>query len=116
MITGKGGYVAYLNTNSAYDVELAAREGDKKATLIQNAMAYQVGKEIGAMAAVLKGQVDGIILTGGIAHNAYFVNYIKEMVEHLGNIIVYPGEDEMEALAINGLMVLRGETTPLVYE
>jgi len=116
LITGKGGYVAYLNTNSAYDVELAAREGDKKATLIQNAMAYQVGKEIGAMAAVLKGQVDGIILTGGIAHNAYFVNYIKEMVEHLGNIIVYPGEDEMEALAINGLMVLRGETTPLVYE
>ena len=116
MITGKGGYVAYLGTNSAYDVELAARDGDAKARLIQDAMAYQVGKEFGAMAAVLKGEIDGIILTGGIAHNSYFVNYIKEMVAHLGSIIVYPGEDEMEALAMNGLMVLRGETTPLDYK
>ncbi|MGC8865103.1 MAG: butyrate kinase [Bacteroidales bacterium] len=116
MITGKGGYVAYLGTNSAYDVEIAARNGDEKAKLIQDAMAYQVAKEIGAMSAVLKGQVDGIILTGGIAHNTYFINYIKEMVSHLGPIIVYPGEDEMEALAINGLMVLRGETQPRVYE
>ena len=116
LITGKGGYVAYLNTNSAYDVELAARDGDENASLIQDAMAYQVGKEIGAMAAVLKGQVDGIILTGGIAHNSYFINYIKEMVEHLGTIIVYPGEDEMEALAFNGLMVLRGETVALEYK
>lgn len=116
MITGNGGYVAYLGTNSAYDVEIAARNGDEKAKLIQDAMAYQVAKEIGAMSAVLKGQVDGIILTGGIAHNAYFVNYIKEMVSHLGPIIVYPGEDEMEALAMNGLMVLRGEVQPRVYE
>lgn len=116
MITGQGGYVAYLGTNSAYDVEMAARNGDEKARLIQDAMAYQVGKEIGAMSAVLKGQVDGIILTGGIAHNTYFVNYIKEMVAHLGPIIVYPGEDEMEALAMNGLMVLRGEIQPREYE
>lgn len=116
MITGQGGYVAYLGTNSAYDVEMAARNGDENARLIQDAMAYQVGKEIGAMSAVLKGQVDGIILTGGIAHNTYFVNYIKEMVAHLGPIIVYPGEDEMEALAMNGLMVLRGEVQPREYE
>ena len=116
MITGQGGYVAYLGTNSAYDVELAARNGEEKARLIQDAMAYQVAKEIGALSAVLKGQVDGIILTGGIAHNAYFVNYIKEMVSHLGPIIVYPGEDEMEALAMNGLMVLRGEVEPRIYQ
>lgn len=115
MITGRGGYVAYLNTNSAYDVELNAKAGDTKAQLIQDAMAYQVAKEIGAMAAVLKGSIDGIILTGGIAHNGYLVNYIKEMVGHMGAIIVYPGEDEMEALAMNGLMVQRGETVPLVY-
>lgn len=115
MITGKGGYVAYLNTNSAYDVELNANAGDSKARLIQDAMAYQVAKEIGAMAAVLKGSIDGIILTGGIAHNGYLVNYIREMIGHMGAIIVYPGEDEMEALAMNGLMVQRGETVPLVY-
>lgn len=115
MITGKGGYVAYLNTNSAYDVELNANAGDSKARLIQDAMAYQVAKEIGAMAAVLKGSIDGIILTGGIAHNGYLVNYIREMIGHMGAIIVYPGEDEMEALAMNGLMVQRGETVPLEY-
>jgi butyrate kinase len=116
MITGKGGLVAHLGTNSAYDVELAAKSGDAKALLIQNAMAYQVGKEIGSLAAVLKGKVDGILLTGGIAHNPDLVNYIKEMVSFIAPVTVYPGEDEMEALAMNGLMVMRGETTPLIYQ
>lgn len=116
MITGKGGLVAHLGTNSAYDVELAAKSGDAKALLIQNAMAYQVGKEIGSLATVLKGKVDGILLTGGIAHNPDLVNYIKEMVSFIAPVTVYPGEDEMEALAMNGLMVMRGETTPLIYQ
>lgn len=115
MITGQGGLVAHLQTNSAYDVEMSARNGDEKAKLIQDAMAYQVGKEIGSLAAVLKGQVDGILLTGGIAHNSDLVNYIKEMVSFIAPVTVYPGEDEMEALAMNGLMVMRGEVKPLVY-
>ncbi|HAQ66041.1 MAG TPA: butyrate kinase [Bacteroidales bacterium] len=115
MITGQGGLVAHLQTNSAYDVEMSARNGDEKAKLIQDAMAYQIGKEIGSLAAVLKGHVDGILLTGGIAHNSDLVNYIKEMVSFIAPVTVYPGEDEMEALAMNGLMVMRGEVKPLVY-
>ena len=116
MITGKGGYMAYLNTNNAYEVEIAAREGNQKAALIQDALAYQVAKEIGAMASVLKGNVDAIILTGGIAHNTYVVNYITEMTGFIAPIVVYPGEDEMSALAINGLMVLRNEVNAGIYE
>jgi len=115
MITGNGGYVAYLGTNDAYEVEKRADEGDGKAILIQNAMAYQVAKEIGAMSTVLKGEVDAIILTGGIAYGKPFINAVKERVSHLGEVFVYPGEDEMRALAMNGLMVLDGETEALIY-
>ncbi len=116
MITGIGGFVAYLDTNSAYDVEIKAKDGDPKCILIQDAMAYQTGKEIGANAAVLHGKVDAILLTGGIAHNTYLVNYIKEMCSFIAPIIVYPGEDEMQALASNGLMVLNGEVETRNYE
>ena len=70
----------------------------------------------GQMAAVLQGKVDAILLTGGIAHNPALVNYVKQMVEFIAPISVYPGEDEMEALAMNGLMVMRGEATPLEYK
>ncbi|MDD2198859.1 MAG: butyrate kinase, partial [Bacteroidales bacterium] len=80
MITGKGGFVAYLNTNDAYEVEMRAKEGDEKAQFISDAMAYQVAKEIGAMATVLKGIVDGILLTGGIAYNKQFCSFIEQMV------------------------------------
>lgn len=116
LITGKGGLVAHLGTNSAYDVEMAAKNGDAKANLVQDAMSYQVGKSIGQMAAVLQGKVDAILLTGGIAHNPALVNHVKQMVEFIAPISVYPGEDEMEALAMNGLMVMRGEATPLEYK
>lgn len=115
MVTGKGGFVAYLDTNDAYKVELAALAGDEKAKLIHDAMAYQVAKEIGAMSAVLKGEVDGIILTGGIAYGKPFVEYVKERVSHISEVFVYPGEDEMRALSSNGLMVLNGEIEPKVY-
>ncbi len=115
MITGKGGYVAYLGTNKASEVEKAAQNGDSKAILLQKAMAYQVAKEIGAMSTVLKGEVDAIILTGGMAYNKTFVNLITERVSHLGEVFVYPGEDEMRALAMNGLMVLNGEIQAKKY-
>ncbi|MCL2416744.1 MAG: butyrate kinase [Bacteroidales bacterium] len=115
MITGKGGYVAYLNTNDAYEVEKAATAGDQKATLIQDALAYQVSKEIGAMSTVLKGEVDAIILTGGIAYGKPFVEAVSERIKHLGQIYVHPGEGEMEALAMNGLLVATGQIEPKVY-
>lgn len=116
MITGKGGYVAYLGTNDAYEVEKRADSGDKKAELMQNAMAYQVSKEIGAMATVLKGKVDAILLTGGIAYGKPFVALVKEYVEFLAPVAVYPGEDEMKALALNGHLVLSGEIVASEYK
>lgn len=116
MITGKGGYTAYFDTNDAYTVELAAKNGDKEAALIQDAMAYQVAKEIAAMSAVLEGRVDGILLTGGIAYGKPIVDAITRRVMHLGRIFIYPGEDEMKALAMNGLRALRGDAEVLEYK
>jgi len=115
MIKGEGGLVAHMGTNDAYEIELKAKDGDAKAKLIQDAMSYQVAKSIGEMAAVLKGDVDGILLTGGIAHNPDLVNYVKDMVSFIAPVVVYPGEDEMKALAMNGYMVLRSEIEPKVY-
>jgi butyrate kinase len=116
MITGKGGLVAYLDTNSAYEVEQRAAAGDEKAKIIFDAMAYQVAREIGAMGAVLTYQIDGILITGGIAHNKYFVNQITSYVHRLAPVHIYPGEDEMLALAMNGIRVLKGEATVRIYE
>ncbi|MBE9467607.1 MAG: butyrate kinase [Bacteroidetes bacterium] len=109
ILKGEGGLIAYLGTNDAYSVEMKAKDGDAKAKLIQDAMAYQVAKEIGSLATVLKGQVDGILITGGIAHNPDLIEYIKEMVSFIAPVTVYPGEDEMKALAVNGLLVIKGE-------
>ena len=115
MITGKGGLVAYLDTNDAQEVENRVKDGDQKATFIYKAMAYQISKEIGAAAAVLKGQVDGILLTGGIAYDKGFVEWIREHVSFIAPVFVYPGEDEMQALAFNGVCYLNGEADVKVY-
>ena len=115
MIKGKGGFVAYLDTNDAYEVEMRIKDGDKKAAFISNAMAYQVAKEIGSLSAVLKGEVDAILLTGGIAYNKQFCSFIEDMVGFIAPVKVYPGEDEMLARAMNGLMVLRGEIEEKEY-
>ena len=115
IIKGEGGMVAYLGTNNAYDVEQRMMNGDAEAKLIYEAMAYQVSKEIGAMSAVLKCDVDAILISGGIAHSNWFVNQIIERVQKIAPIHVYPGEDEMHALAMGGLMVLDGETMALEY-
>lgn len=115
MIKGEGGLVGYLGTNSAYDVEQMVVKGDAHAKLIYEAMAYQVAKEIGAMSTVLKGDVDVILITGGVAHSKWFVNQIIERVHKIAPVHVYPGEDEMKALAMNGMRVLRGETVAKIY-
>jgi butyrate kinase len=116
MIIGKGGLVALLGTNDAQEVENRAKNGDKEAKLYQDAMSYQVAKDIGASAAVLKGEVDAIILTGGIAYNPFLVNYVKDMVSYIAPVVVYPGEDEMKSLAMNGFMVLNGEVEAKEYK
>jgi butyrate kinase len=116
MIKGKGGLAAHLGTNSAYEVEQRMAAGDENAKFIFEAMAFQVAKEIGAMSTVLKGEVDAIILTGGIAHGKWFVNQVIERVYKIAPVHVYPGEDEMRALALNGLMVLKGEIGASEYK
>lgn len=115
MITGKGGMMAYLNTNSFIEVCKMVEKGDKKAALITAAAAYQVGKEIGAMAAVLGGKVDAIILTGGMAYQESHMNKIRSMVEFIAEVVVYPGEDELKALAFNGLLALDGKIEIKTY-
>ena len=116
MIKGEGGMVAYLGTNNAYEVEQRMMNGDKKAKMIFEAMAYQVAKEIGAMSTVLKLEIDAILITGGIAHSKWFVNQISERIYKIAPIHVYPGEDEMQALALGALMVLDGEIEALEYK
>lgn len=115
MINGKGGFVAHCHTNDARILAEAMREGDKKAELILKAMAYQVAKEIGKCAAVLCGNVNAIILTGGIAYGKEIVQYVTERVSFIAPVIVYPGEDELLALAQGGIRVLRGEEQAKVY-
>jgi len=109
MITGKGGMVAYLGTNNFRTIYNMAESGDKKAALIIEGVVYQIGKEIGAMAAVLKGKVDAIILTGGMAYQESFVSRIKSMVQFISEVKVYPGGDEIKSLAFNGLLALDGK-------
>ncbi len=114
-LMGKGGLVAYLGTNDALEVENRIGEGDDEARLVYEAMAYQVAKEIGACSAVLKGKVDAVIITGGIAHSEMLVKWIEERVNFIAPVKVYPGEDEMEALAAGGLRVLSGTEDAKIY-
>lgn len=115
-IKGSGGLVAYLNTNDGRVVTKMIESGDKNAELVYKAMAYQVAKEIGSCAAVLKGKVDGIVITGGIAFDKTFVSWVTEAVEFISKIYVYPGEGEMQALAEGGLRVLSGEEAAQIYK
>lgn len=115
LVTGKGGLMAHLGTNQAHEAEERALNGDKHADLILQAMAYQVAKTIGSCLVVLKGDVDAILLTGGMAQNDTVIKYIRRYIDWIGNIKIYPGEDEMSALAMNALEVLRGERECKVY-
>ncbi|MFA5519021.1 MAG: butyrate kinase [Spirochaetota bacterium] len=108
-LVGQGGMIAYLGTNDVREVEQMISKGNKKAELVYEAMIYQVSKDIGAMFTVLKGEVDAILLTGGIVYSSKVVDRIRERTGKLAEIYIYPGEDEMGALAMNGLMVLRKE-------
>lgn len=116
MIKGSGGLVSLLGDSSAKNAVDRVAAGDQEAKEVIDAMCYNVGKQIGAMATVLHGQVDAIILTGGIAYSKYVTEYISSMVEFIAPIVIMAGEDEMSALAMNGLLVLNGELTAKVYQ
>lgn len=108
-ISGHAGLAAHLGTTDVPTIVSRIAEGDRHAELVLNAMIYQTAKSIGAAATVLYGQVDAILLTGGIAHSDYVISRLTERVSFLAPVHVYPGEDELEALALNALGALRGE-------
>ncbi|NPA67385.1 MAG: butyrate kinase [Chlorobi bacterium] len=109
MVVGRGGLVSYFNTNDARSVERMVAAGSEKYELVFKAMAYQIAEEIGKRATNLKGKIDGIILTGGLAHSKILTEWIKERVDFIADVFIYPGESELEALAQGALRVLRGE-------
>ncbi len=114
-LTTKGGLIAYLGTDDGKEVSRRAQNGDENARFVFEGMAYQVAKEIGACAAVLKGDVQAIILTGGFARDKMFTGWIAERTKFIAEIVVMPGEDEQQALCAAALRVLTGEEQPLIY-
>lgn len=115
LLSGCGGLVSHLGTNSLIEVEKKIDEGNEYAKLIYNAMIYQIAKEIGKQAAVLKGDVNAIVLTGGLAYSKRLVEGIKGYVSFIAPILVFPGEHEMEAIAKGILRVYRGEEMAKEY-
>lgn len=110
-----GGLISHLGTSEVLKVKERISRGDRYAELVYNAMIYQVAKSIGGFAAVLHGNVDAVVLTGGISRDEYFIETLTKMVEFIAPVDVYPGELEMEALASGALRVIRGEEKPLEY-
>lgn len=115
-VQGEGGLFSYLGTMDGREVEDRINKDDNYSKLIYDAMAYQIAKEIGAYSTVLNGKVDNIILTGGLAYSSYLMEKIKEMVEFIAEVIVYPGEDEMDALNKGALRVINGNEEAKIYE
>ncbi len=114
--TKSGGMSAYIGTNDLRECEEMIMDGNEKAELVFETMAYQISKEIGAMFAVLEGRVDAIILTGGLAYSNRFVAAIKQRVSALAPVKTYAGEEEMLALTEGALRVLRREESPKTYK
>jgi butyrate kinase len=114
-LVGQGGLVGYLGTNDAIQVEKMIENGNEAAELVYEAMAYQVAKEIGSASTVLSGKVDAIILTGGLAYGKSFVKSITDRINWIADVIVQPGENELQALAEGALRVLRNEEEVKIY-
>ena len=115
LLVGRGGLFAYTGTTDARDIEDAAHTDPEKRELL-DAMAYQIAKTIGSMAIPLKGQVDAIILTGGLARSPILTTAISETTQFLAPVLIIPGEDEMLAMAEGALRVLTGQEEPKTYE
>jgi butyrate kinase len=113
---GNGGLVAHLGTNDGLEISKRIEAGDQKAKLMVEVMCYQIAKEIGSCATVLKGNVDAIVITGGLAFDEMIIQEISERVKFISRIMIFPGEDEMEALAFGALRVLRKEESYKEYQ
>ncbi len=115
-VRGEGGIYSYMNTFDAREVEEKINAGDEYAKLIYDAMALQIAKSIGELATVVNGEVDAIIITGGIAYSKYMTESIKKRVAFIAPVEILPGENELEALAFGGLRVLKGEEEARIYK
>ncbi|MGE4572596.1 MAG: butyrate kinase [Candidatus Izemoplasmatales bacterium] len=115
LLVGQGGLVSYLGTNDARVVEERINAGDQEAKLHYDAMAYNVVKEIGSLYFAAKGEIDGILITGGIAYSDYFIKYLKDHINPIMPIKVYPGEDEMRSLAEGAMRVMLKQEKSQVY-
>jgi len=108
-VRGKGGLRSLLGTSDGREIQKMIEAGDENAALVMEAQAYQIAKGIALMSPALRGDCDAIIVTGGLAHNTFLVEDVKKYISWLGEIVVMPGEFELEALALGGLRILRGE-------
>jgi butyrate kinase len=115
MLSGKGGVFSHLGTTDMIEVDKRMKEGDEKAKLVVDAMFYHVAKAIAEKGAVLCGNIDAIIITGGIAYWDYAVEYLKKRISWMAPVHIYPGEDEMSALAANAAAALNEEVEVLKY-
>ena len=113
---GNGGLVAHLGTNDGLEINKLIDSGDHNAKFMVEVMCYQIAKEIGSCATVLKGNVDAIVITGGLAYDDFIIDEIKSRVSFISQVIIFPGEDEMESLAFGALRVLRNKEEYKVYE
>ena len=109
LVKSQGGLLAHLGTTDSRQVERMIADGDAHAKLVYDAMILNIAKNIGKLAPGVRGKVDAVLLTGGIAHSKYVTDGITDYVSFLAPVVVYPGEDEMRSLALGGLRVLRGE-------
>ncbi len=109
MVRGEGGLKAYLGVDNVYEAEKMIEAGDKKAKLILDAMIYQVAKSVGFLSMAFKEPVDAILITGDCANNKYLINTLVDRIAKIAPVHIYPGDEELQALALNGLMVMQGE-------
>lgn len=114
-ISGQGGLMSYLGVTDCREVEAMIAQGNKKAAVVYEAMAYQVAKAIAMMSVALKGKVDAVILTGGAAHSEMLTGMVKDYAGHIGKFVIMPGEDELLALASGADRILKGEEEGRIY-
>ena len=115
MLTVDGGLFGYLGTHDGYIVDSMAKNGDEKAEFYLRALAYQTAKTVGSMYAVLKGEVDAILLTGGLTQSKFIMDELLERIKFMAPCHTYSSEDDEETLALNGYYIQNGDLIPLEY-
>ena len=115
LLMKQSGLTALLGTNDCLEIQKRIEAGDKDAKLVYDSMAYNIAKTIGSYAPCLCGRIDAVIFTGALARSQYITDYLKQRVSFLGKIFIYPGQDEMSALAYGTHQILLGNTKPMKY-